>query len=74
MLIMSMSNIITVLLDIPNNGGQGTYLGLPYFIGRSKKVTFQFVEDRMWKNFNGWKDKVLSQVEKEVLNNLERIF
>lgn len=36
-------------------------------IGRSKKVVFQNIEDRVWKKFKGWTKKVLSQAGREVL-------
>jgi len=43
------------------------YLGLPTFIGRSKKIVFQNVRDRIWKKLKGWKEKYLSRAGKEVL-------
>ena len=33
----------------------------------SKKQIFQFVEERMWKKFKGWKEKALSKVGREIL-------
>ncbi|XP_058775981.1 uncharacterized protein LOC131650282 [Vicia villosa] len=35
--------------------GTGTYLGLPSLIGRSKKATFGYVKDMIWKKINSWK-------------------
>lgn len=29
------------------------YLGLPTFVGRSKKQVFDFVQDRLWKKLKG---------------------
>jgi len=43
------------------------YLGLPAFIGRSKKIVFQNVHDRVWKKLKGWKESLLSRAGKEVL-------
>ena len=43
------------------------YLGLPTFIGRSKKMVFQGVQDRVWKKLKGWKEKLLSRAGKEIL-------
>ena len=43
------------------------YLGLPGFVGRSKKQVFNFVQDRVWKKLKGWKEKFLSTVGREVL-------
>lgn len=46
---------------------QNRYLGLPVVFGRSKKVIFSFVKDRVWKKLKGWKEKCLSKAGKEVL-------
>jgi len=43
------------------------YLGLPAFVGRSKKQVFNFVQDRVWKKLKGWKEKFLSITGREVL-------
>lgn len=43
------------------------YLGLPTFVGRSKKVVFQNVMDRVWKKVKGWKERCLSRAGREVL-------
>ncbi|XP_021836344.2 uncharacterized protein [Spinacia oleracea] len=43
------------------------YLGLPTIIGRSKKVIFASIKERIWKKLQGWKEKLLSRPGKEVL-------
>ena len=43
------------------------YLGLPTIYGRSKKVLFRELLDRMWKKLRGWKEKLLSRAGKEIL-------
>lgn len=43
------------------------YLGLPTIIGRSKKMVFTCLKERIWKKMQGWKEKLLSQARKEVL-------
>lgn len=43
------------------------YLWIPTIIGRSKKSIFASVKDRIWKNLQGWKEKLLSRAGKEVL-------
>ena len=43
------------------------YLGLPSFVGRSKYQTFAQLKEKVWKKVNGWKEKLLSQVGKEIL-------
>jgi hypothetical protein len=47
--------------------GTGTYLGLPSMVGRSKKSTFTFVKDRVWKRINSWRGRALSKAGKEVM-------
>ena len=43
------------------------YLGLPVFISRSKKDTFAYIKDWMWKKLNGWRGSLLSSAGKEIL-------
>ena len=43
------------------------YLGLPTLLGRSKKISFASIIDRIWKKLQGWKEKLLSRAGKEVL-------
>ncbi|KAL9683709.1 hypothetical protein QQ045_015537 [Rhodiola kirilowii] len=43
------------------------YLGLPICFSRRKAELFSFVESRIWKKVNGWKEKLLSAVGKETL-------
>jgi hypothetical protein len=43
------------------------YLGLPSFIGRSKKAAFNGIKDRVWQKINGWKEKLLSKAGREIL-------
>ncbi|XP_048491644.1 uncharacterized protein LOC125492933 [Beta vulgaris subsp. vulgaris] len=43
------------------------YLGLPTVIGRSKKMVFAVLKERVWKKLQGWKEKLLSRAGKEVL-------
>ncbi|XP_048492990.1 uncharacterized protein LOC125493568 [Beta vulgaris subsp. vulgaris] len=43
------------------------YLGIPTICGRSKKVMFLEILDRMWKKLRGWKEKLLSRAGKEIL-------
>ena len=38
------------------------YLGLPSFIGRKKKESFDNIKQRVWKKLQGWEGKLLSQV------------
>ena len=43
------------------------YLGLPPVIGRAKKRVFNDIKDRVWRRLQGWKEKLLSQVGREIL-------
>jgi hypothetical protein len=36
------------------------YLGMPTQMARSKRQTFDYIQDRIWKKLNGWKEKHLS--------------
>jgi hypothetical protein len=47
--------------------GTGKYLGLPSMIGRSKKSTFKFIKDRIWKKINSWSSRHLSQAGREIM-------
>lgn len=51
--------------------GTGTYLGLPFMVGRSiKKVIFMFIEDRIRKRINSWRGRPLSKAGKQVMIKL----
>jgi hypothetical protein len=36
------------------------YLGMPTHVGRSKKQTFNYIQDCVWKKLKGWKARHLS--------------
>ncbi|XP_058734150.1 uncharacterized protein LOC131605869 [Vicia villosa] len=55
------------LMGVRHVLGTGTYLGLPSMIGRSKKATFSFLKDRIWKKINSWSGRSLSRAGKEVM-------
>lgn len=48
--------LIANFLGVVRSSGRGKYLGLPYFIGRSKKDIFTFIWDRLSKKTKEWKD------------------
>ncbi|GKA81339.1 ribonuclease H [Tanacetum coccineum] len=58
---------ISDLLSVREADVQLKYLGLPYVIGRSKKVVFQAIIDKIKKKLGRWKEKTLSIGGKEVL-------
>lgn len=43
------------------------YLGLHSFIGRDKKACFVNMKEWIWARMQGWKAKLLSQAENEVM-------
>lgn len=45
-------NNIANILGVQAVLGTGKYLGLPSMIGRSKKATFNFIKDIIWKKIN----------------------
>jgi hypothetical protein len=62
-----LQNSIANILGVQQVLGTGKYLGLPSMIGRSRKATFSFIKDRIWKKLNSWSSKCLSQAGREVL-------
>ena len=60
-------NAIKNLLHIPAIRSYEKYLGLPSFIGRSKKICFSQIKERVWSKLKGWKEKLLSQSGREIL-------
>ena len=43
------------------------HFGLPSFIGRKKKDSFDNIKQRVWKKLQGWEGKLLSQAGREIL-------
>ena len=43
------------------------YLGLPSLVGRNKKSSFNYIKERVWRKLQGWEEKLLSQVGREIL-------
>ena len=46
---------------------QGKYLGLPSVIGKSKNQVFVEIREKVGKKLSGWKERMLSMGEKEIL-------
>ncbi|KAL8158345.1 hypothetical protein AgCh_002874 [Apium graveolens] len=64
---MDKQNEIKDLLGVRNDLSTGHYLGLPSLIGRSKKVVFNYLKERIWSKIKGWSAKCLSRAGKAVL-------
>ena len=58
---------IKALLGVPEIKQYEKYLGLPSFVGRRKRASLAYIKDRIWSKLQGWKEKLLSQVGREVL-------
>ncbi|XP_021734157.1 uncharacterized protein LOC110700882 [Chenopodium quinoa] len=58
--------ILQSKLNFTRVEGHDKYLGLPTYIGRSKKIVFQTIQDRVWKKVKGWKERFLSRAGREV--------
>ncbi|XP_048611432.1 uncharacterized protein LOC125585793 [Brassica napus] len=54
-------------MGIQNEGGMGTYLGIPEDISGSKCKLFAFLKDKLMHRVNGWTGRWLSKGGKEVL-------
>ena len=63
----NMKNMLQQSLGFKAVETHDRYLGLPTFIGRSKKNVFQTIRDRVWKKLKGWKERFLSRAGKEIL-------
>ncbi|XP_071939954.1 uncharacterized protein [Coffea arabica] len=62
-----MKHEISEGLDNMKEAVNGTYLGLPMAIGRSKAQVFGFVKNKISSKLQGWKQRLLSEGGKEVL-------
>jgi hypothetical protein len=43
------------------------YLGLSFYVGRSKAKCFEYLKEKIWKRIQGWKERFLSAAGKELL-------
>ena len=62
-----MQESINQALGVPVVQQYEKYLGLPFFIGRNKKESFDNIKQKVWKKLQGWEGKLLSQARREVL-------
>ena len=58
---------IKVAFGVPEIRQYKKYLGLPSLVGGNKKASFNYIEERVWKKIQGWKEKLLSQAGREIL-------
>ena len=64
---MTIKELIQNSLGVSEIKEYEKYLGLPAVVGRNKKVSLNYIKDRVWGKLQGWKEKLLSQAGKEVL-------
>ena len=62
-----MQDTIISLLGVPEIKQYEKYLGLPSFVGRSKKTSLLYIKEWVWSKIRGWKEKLLSQVGREII-------
>jgi hypothetical protein len=43
------------------------YLGLPVHLSQSKRKEFEYLKEKIWRRIQGWKERLLSKVGKEIL-------
>ena len=55
-----------MILGVHGQLNTDIYLGLPSLIGKSTKVVFAHLQDRLRSKTQGWQSKLLSQAGKEV--------
>ena len=60
-------NSIKVLLGVLEIKHYEKYLGLFAMVGKNRSASLNYIRDRVWGKLQGWKEKLLSQVGKEVL-------
>ena len=48
------------LLQVQEVKSYDKYLGLPSFLGRGKKASFNYIKERVWRKLQGWEGKLLS--------------
>ena len=59
--------LLAVCLGVRRVQAHDRYLGLQVFGGKSKKETFTYVKERLWKKLQGWRGGFLSSAGKELL-------
>ena len=58
---------ISNYLEVPEVKEYEKYLGLPAVVGRKKKESPNYLKERVWSKLQGWKEKLLSQLGREIL-------
>src|SRR6266498_2569015 len=64
---MSSKQATLQVLGIPRESYNQRCLGLPVHLGASKKKEFEYLKERVWRRIQGWMEKLLSKVGKEIM-------
>ena len=59
--------LISDFLQVPEVKEYENYLGLPAVVGRKRKASLNYIKERVWSKLEGWKEKLLCQVDREIL-------
>lgn len=59
--------LVSNILQVQQTEGFGKYLGLPYVVGRNKRMAFNYIEQKMRHRIGTWQKKLLSKARKEIL-------
>ena len=58
---LDMRNEIKEALGVPEIRQYEKYLGLPpSFVGKSKRASFDYIKERVWRKLQGWEESLLS--------------
>ena len=60
-------NAIKNLLGVPEIKEYECYLALPIVVGKNRRAILNYIQERVWGKFQGWKEKLFSQAGREVL-------
>ena len=60
-------NAIKNLLGVLEIKEYERYLGLPAVVGKNRRASLNYIQERVWGKFQGWKEKLFSQAGREVL-------
>ena len=58
---------ISDFLQVPEVKEYEKYLGLSAVVRRKRKASLNYIKERVWSKLQGWKEKLLSQVGREIL-------
>ncbi|GJN13101.1 hypothetical protein PR202_ga31435 [Eleusine coracana subsp. coracana] len=58
---------VKLLLSIERETMNERYLGLPVLVGKARKRTFAYINQKIWCRVQGWQENLLSKAGKEIL-------